>query len=195
MSIGRPKQFDTEKALHAAMEQFWLTGFEATSLQDLLKSTRLSKSSLYQTFGNKHKLFLSCIAEYQRLHSQEMSKQLDQSASALEFVERFLHDVVAEADRVATKKGCLLINTINECAQHDPEIAHSVNNGMINIAKVLAKAIERAKDEGDIATSIETDVLVTYLMTQVSGLRSMVKGGATKETLLSVVEVIKSSLQ
>ena len=57
MTTGRPRQFNEEQALEAAMEQFWAVGYEATSLQDLLRVMKLSKSSLYQTFGSKHDLF------------------------------------------------------------------------------------------------------------------------------------------
>ncbi len=61
MSIGRPLQFDPEQVLDAAMQVFWASGYDATSLQDLLQAMRLSKSSFYQTFGSKQQLFERCL--------------------------------------------------------------------------------------------------------------------------------------
>jgi TetR/AcrR family transcriptional repressor of nem operon len=59
-------QFDPGQALASAMSLFWRKGYEATSLQDLLKATGLSKSSLYQTFGSKRALFERSLDLYRR---------------------------------------------------------------------------------------------------------------------------------
>ena len=61
MTLGRPKSFDPEVAVQNALECFWSNGFEATSLQDLLQCTGLSKSSLYESFGSKQTLFELCL--------------------------------------------------------------------------------------------------------------------------------------
>ena len=60
-SVGRPREFDEEAALEAAMDAFWAKGFEATSMTDLCNCTGLHKGSLYQAFGDKHTLFLKAL--------------------------------------------------------------------------------------------------------------------------------------
>lgn len=54
--VGRPRQFDEEQVLDAAMKAFWAKGYESTSLADLVEVTGLHKGSLYQAFGDKHTL-------------------------------------------------------------------------------------------------------------------------------------------
>ena len=51
-SVGRPREFDEEAALEAAMDAFWAKGYEATSMADLCNCTGLHKGSLYQAFGD-----------------------------------------------------------------------------------------------------------------------------------------------
>ena len=195
MSIGRPKEFDTEKAMNAAMQQFWRDGYEATSLQDLLKAMGLSKSSLYQTFGNKHALFLNCLDNYQRTMSQEMSSKLDASESGMQFIQDFLNEVIEEASANTEIKGCMLVNTMNELSQQDQKVADKALFGISSFAKVFARAIERCKQEGDIKPESDTETLVNYLITNVSGLRTMVKGGVDEKALESVSEMIQKSLK
>lgn len=189
MQAGRPRGFNTEQALKAAMQQFWRVGYEATSLQDLLEVMSLSKSSLYQTFGSKHELFLRSIDFYQRSSADELQASLDNSRTSKAFLNSFLENVIAESTS-RDKKGCLLVNTINELAYRDKAVSKAVTNGLSNMSNVIQNAIERGKKEGAIKTSKNTDVLVNYIITNVCGLRTLVKSSADKSTLSSVVNII-----
>ena len=64
--MARPREFDVDDALDRAMNVFWAKGYEATSMSDLMAAMDLSKSSLYDTFGSKHELFLSALQRYKR---------------------------------------------------------------------------------------------------------------------------------
>jgi AcrR family transcriptional regulator len=193
MNMGRPREFDEERALEAAMTQFWLVGYEATSLQDLLNVMGLSKSSLYQAFGSKHALFLRCIDYYQKLTATNLKAQLERSRSGKEFIKTLLMGVIAEATLVRDKKGCLLANTANELSQRDKSIADAVAKGTGDLGKVLAHAIEIGKSDGSITSPSSTEVLAAYLLTNICGLRTMVKGGADEKSLKSVVNLILKS--
>lgn len=190
MTYGRPREFDVDRVLEAATQQFWSTGYEATSLQDLLQTMRLSKSSLYQTFGNKHELFLRCLGHYQQSMVDELNQKLACSASAKQFLCDFLEGVIAEAKNSGSRKGCFLVNTANELSQRDASIAVAVTNGTSNLSKVFRQAIELGKQQGEISSSASTRHLASYFMTAVSGLRTMVKAGAKKSTLKPVIELI-----
>ena len=61
---GRPREFDTDDVLEAAMQCFWSNGYESTSLADLVAATGLHKGSLYQAFGDKHSLFIRSLKRY-----------------------------------------------------------------------------------------------------------------------------------
>jgi TetR/AcrR family transcriptional repressor of nem operon len=199
MSYGRPREFDIDRALEAATEQFWSVGYEATSLQDLLKSMRLSKSSLYQTFGNKHALFVRCIEHYQQTMVGELQQRLANSSSARRFVTAFLDDVISEAvanrgKNTPRRKGCFLVNTVNELCQRDDGIAKAVNDGTNNLANVFAQTIEMGKQKKEIRADVSTGHLVNYFMTALSGLRTMVKTGVDKRELMPVVKLITETI-
>ena len=194
MTYGRPREFDIDRALEAATQQFWAVGYEATSLQDLLKSMGLSKSSLYQTFGNKHELFVRCLDHYQQSMVDKLNVQLDSSDSVKQFIANFLEGVIAEAKNSSGRKGCLLVNTANELSQRDTDIAKAVTDGTGNVAKLFQQAIELGKQKKEINVDTSTEHLVNYLMTAISGLRTMIKAGAETSTLKPVTDLIIKTL-
>ena len=59
--LGRPKEFDQDEALGKAMDVFWTKGYEATSVQDLLDHMGINRGSMYDTFGDKHALFVEAV--------------------------------------------------------------------------------------------------------------------------------------
>ncbi len=193
MNAGRPREFNIEQALEDAMQQFWCTGYEATSLQDLLEAMHLSKSSLYQTFGDKHELFLRSIDFYQHSLVDDLHENLNNAHTSKAFFKYLFENVIAEA-ALKKKKGCLLINTVNESSQKDNAIYKTTLNGLNNVANVITSAIERGKKEGEIKSSLSTDTLVNYIIVNVSGLRTMVKSGADKSALTSVVNMIMKTV-
>lgn len=189
MNPGRPREFNTEQALEAAMQQFWRVGYEATSLQNLLDVMKLSKSSLYQAYESKHQLFLRSIERYQRSSVEKLQRDLNNSRSSKAFLKHLLEDVIAEA-KSKNKKGCLLVNTINELAYRDKEASKAVSNGMKNVANVIMQAIERGKKEGTINSKSNTGELVNYILANFIGLRTLVKSGVDKAELSPVVNMI-----
>lgn len=194
MTYGRPREFDIDRALEAATQQFWAVGYEATSLQDLLKSMGLSKSSLYQTFGNKHELFVRCLDHYQQSMVDKLNLQLNSSDSVKQFIANFLEGVIAEAKNSSGRKGCLLVNTANELSQRDTDIAKAVTDGTGNVAKLFQQAIELGKQKKEISVDTSTEHIVSYLMTAISGLRTMIKAGAETSTLKPVTDLIIKTL-
>ncbi len=78
--VGRPREFDVEQVLDAAMKAFWANGYESTSLADLVSVTGLHKGSLYQAFGDKHSLFIQTLNRYLqniRHHKNQILMQAD----------------------------------------------------------------------------------------------------------------------
>ncbi|WP_438957502.1 TetR/AcrR family transcriptional regulator [Porticoccus sp.] len=195
MNLGRPREFDIDRTLESATRQFWAVGYEATSLQDLLRVMRLSKSSLYQTFGNKQQLFIQCLDHYRKSMVVQLEEKLAANNSAKGFLREFLEDIVAEAQQKTGRKGCLLVNTANELSHRIPEVQLAVAEGAGAVLKVFHRAMELAVEQGDIASSASLESLVNFYFSGASGLRTMVKAGVDKRELEPVVALIMDSIK
>lgn len=195
MNLGRPREFDIDRTLESATRQFWAVGYEATSLQDLLRVMRLSKSSLYQTFGNKQQLFIQCLDHYRQSMVVQLEEKLAANNSAKRFLREFLEDIVAESQQKTGRKGCLLVNTANELCQRIPEVQLAVAEGAGAVLKVFRRAMELAVEQGDIASSAPIESLVNFYFSGASGLRTMVKAGVDKHDLEPVVALIMDTIK
>ncbi|MDH3607888.1 MAG: TetR/AcrR family transcriptional regulator [Gammaproteobacteria bacterium] len=194
MTLGRPIEFNPGIALDAAMHEFWRNGYEATSLQDLLNSMGLSKSSFYQTFSSKEKLFHQCLKHYQEQMAIKLEKDLSRSSLGIDFIQQAFSDIADEAKKENEQKGCLVINTANEFGQKNSEIAIIVKQSIDRFERIFLKAVKRAQSESDISETKNATVLAQYLVGNMGGIKSMVKAGMSKKQINQIVDVIIESL-
>lgn len=176
------------------MQVFWRNGYENTSMQDLLEVMQISKSSLYQAFGGKQALFERCMTHYGDEMIASLREVLQASPSGLGFIRQFLESVLDEARGVCEARGCLVLNTANEFARRNPQIAEAVSLGLNRFHEVLLAAVVRAQQEGDIPPEQDASMLATYLVSSMSGLKTLSKAGAGEETLKGIIGLTLKAL-
>lgn len=195
MHAGRPLEFDPDTALEAAMAVFWQHGFEATSLADLLHAMDLSKSSFYNGFGSKHRLFEACLERFRARQVARMREGLSCAPSPLRFIRDMLLTNAAEARREGPRRGCLIMNTATEFAGRDPAVAALVDSAARDFAALFRSAVEQAQTRGEIPHTADPAVLSRYLLTTMAGLRTMLKAGLSADEIENVVEVAMQALR
>jgi len=169
--MARTKEFNEDQALDKAIEIFWHKGYNGTSAQDLVTHLGLSRSSLYDTFGDKQKLFAQSLLRYQKQSQDQVIKLLDES----ENVKETLHDIFKQAiiesleDRIT--KGCFMVNSSVELAMHDEEIAKIVKNNSQTMEEVFTKAVQKGQAAGHISKVTDARVLARFIFNNYSGIR------------------------
>lgn len=193
MRLGRPQQFDEGKVLSSAMNTFWALGYESASLQDLLEATGLSKSSLYQAFGDKEALFLTCLEKYRLDMKEQLLTQLSLSKSGLGFIEQVLLSSAEEAG-LPHPRGCLVMNTAAEIGLGNSKISKEVEKGVQTFKEVFQTALQKAEKEGMLSRGADLEGMALFIVSSLSGLKSMVKAGASKDSVEQIVKVTMNSI-
>ena len=171
-SVGRPREFDEDAVLEAAMDAFWSNGYEATSLADLCRATGLHKGSLYQSFGDKHQLFMRALHHYSDKEFREVMAVAFDSDSPLQNIRAVIHKVCESVDEC---KGCLIINSMVELAPHNPEVKEAVNSFGEKRLRVMAEMIGKAQQAGEIRAELVPDILAAQLMVTMAGVAATTK--------------------
>lgn len=175
--MARTKEFNEEQALDKAIEIFWHKGYNGTSAQDLVTHLGLSRSSLYDTFGDKQKLFAQSLQRYQKNAQDQIVKLFDES----ENIKETLHDIFKQAviesleDRIT--KGCFMVNSSVELAMHDEEIEKIVKNNTKVMEEVFTNAVQKGQNAGHIATKIDARTLARFIFNNYSGIRVLARTG------------------
>jgi TetR/AcrR family transcriptional regulator, transcriptional repressor for nem operon len=194
MTIGRPLEFNPDEALDAAMHLFWRKGYESTSLQDLITTMDLSKSSFYQAFKSKHKLFQRCILNYQEMLTGLMSAHLQAIPSRKKSIITLFYTKADETSGLNARRGCLTMNTASEFAQNDPEISALISQSIESFVDIFEIAVKQAQQDGEIPTDKDARSIAAYLVSSMSGLNTMIKSGADRESIKRIATIILSVL-
>jgi TetR/AcrR family transcriptional repressor of nem operon len=120
--MARTKDFDESEVLNKAVSVFWLKGYNGTSMQDLVDSLGISRSSLYDTYGDKHTLYLKALEFYQNTSGSAMYNIATNATSSREAIKQLLELVVNNLLSDKQHKGCFMVNAEVEVAPHDIEV-------------------------------------------------------------------------
>ncbi|MFD1901568.1 TetR/AcrR family transcriptional regulator [Enterococcus termitis] len=122
--MGRVKEFDEQIVLEKAMQLFWEKGYEKTSMQDLVDYMGIHRRSIYDTFGDKHELFLKSLDCYERRLNGIINQQVTQKMTIHEQLETLFLITLSVNDE--NPKGCLIVNTATELSLLDRAIENKV---------------------------------------------------------------------
>ncbi|SNR33983.1 TetR/AcrR family transcriptional regulator [Flavobacterium sp. ov086] len=175
--MARTKEFNEDQALDKAIEIFWHKGYNGTSAQDLVTHLGLSRSSLYDTFGDKQKLFAQSLQRYQKNAQDQIVELFDKSENIKESLRDIFKQAVIESLEDRITKGCFMVNSSVELAMHDEEIAKIVKNNSQIMEEVFTKAVQKGQDLGHISKTTDARVLARFIFNNYSGIRVLARTG------------------
>ena len=188
--VGRPREFEEDRVLNAAMNTFWNQGYEGTSLKDLCSATGLHKGSLYQAFGDKHQLFLKSLKYYMEQSFKEVATSAYLHDSPMANLRSLLNAITTKC---IEGEGCMVINSLVEMAPHDQEVKQMIDQSYAMKQRFLTDLIDRAQRDGEITIKQDPDRLAAVLMVTLAGLAATVKGFSNTDHVSYVLEDVLSS--
>ena len=191
---GRPKAFDEQEALTAAMHYFWEHGYDNTSLDNLLETMGIKKSSFYATFKSKEEVFSRCIDLY-RKQSLDFLDTLKQDIGPKQTLLALTGHTVQELEDFGKVKGCLLINSGQECYNKYPQLSQQVSVEFNTFNKVFTQLVQEAQTLGEIQSKKNASIIAGRYMNTLNGLVVTIQAGATQELIDDVVESLKEILE
>lgn len=191
--MARTRDFDPEVALEGAMELFRRSGYDGTSMQDLVDGLGLSRSSLYDTFGDKQALYLAALDRYRTRGSRQLRQALE-TGSARAAIAGVFRSILDEVEADSGRCGCFIANATAERAGADPQTACRAAESLGEMESALRLAVERGQAAGEIDATRDAAALARFLATTIYGLRVRAKADPSRQALEQVVQTALSVL-
>jgi len=192
--MPRTKEFDPDAVLDRAMEQFWEEGYERTSVQDLVDATGLSRSSLYETFGSKHDLYLAALDRYRNRETKELVERLDDGKSPLTCI----REVFERAGRSCLDddgRGCFVVNATVERARSDEDISRRTVASLQGMENAFSMAVRRGQNAGEITDDLDPVAAGRFLANAYRGLNVTSRLRPDRAILADVIDSTLSVLE
>ena len=189
---GRPREFDRDAALRAAVLVFWKKGFEGASLADLTEAMEVSKPTLYAAFGDKEALLREAVQTYMGVHAEAYAAALS-LPTARQVVEAWLRLTGGVREEEDVPPGCLLVQGALVGSQASQVIQQELASIRNEGTRYLEERLQKAKMEGDLPGTWEPGPLAMYLSALACGLAVQSSGGVSSEVLNQAVDQLMAN--
>lgn len=179
--MARSKEFDENAVLDKAMKLFWEQGYEKTSMTDLVECMGIHRRSLYDTFGDKHTLFLKAMDRFGEKTNAALAagvKRSETAKEALQFIFNFMID-----GQEGSPSGCFMVNSAVELAARDADVDSKFMKMFTVAEQQLKEIILWGQRDGEFATGSDAEELAEYLHNVWVGLRVMARTSVDKDKL------------
>ena len=180
---GRPRSFDVDDALDAAVEVFWRRGFASASLSELAAAMGINKPSVYGTFGDKAHLFQAALRRYVDRNMGYVTDALERP-TARECAQAFLVGNALAVTTPGRPAGCLSVQAAATPDESGQYAVLAQNRAAVQV--LFADRFRRAIADGDLPAGENPDELATFLITLSSGFAIRAADGTPRESLLAM---------
>jgi AcrR family transcriptional regulator len=187
--IGRPREFDREEALEAAMVLFWRKGFAAASMNDLCDAMGVRSPSLYAAFGSKEALFLEALGRYVETIGPPVWGGLGEGKTARAGVENLLLAATESLPQSRAKPaGCMgALGAV--CDEWPAGIAEAVRKVRLEMLGLLRARLEAGLANGELTPATDIEALSRFYLGVYEGMAVQARDGATSTELKAVARM------
>lgn len=190
--MGRTREYDRRNVLSKAVSVFWEKGFEAASMSELIKTTRLNSASLYKEFRNKEGLYETALDEYRERELEPFIRPLIDEPN-MRGIDTFLKGVIKNATDPVFK-GCLMMNTLAEKEVVSAGAVRRVEKFCTRLETVLEGAIRGAQKCGDIPADKNPVVLAHFVLCLIQGMVLYGRVEDHKPHVEAVIRTVREAL-
>ncbi|MBL1256033.1 TetR/AcrR family transcriptional regulator [Methylocystis sp. Sn-Cys] len=192
--MARTREFDPAAALDAAMKVFWRYGYHATSIEDLVTGTGVSRYGLYGVYESKHGLFLAALDHYLTTVVRELAGVLHHDDASLDTIKDFIHRLGEIAAKPSGRIGCLLWNTATEVGPDDKAVARKVADFRTFLSTGFESALRNAVANGELRPEFDTKGEADFLAGVVQNLAALARSSASPRSIANFVNISLGTL-
>lgn len=194
--MPRSRSHTPQMLTDLALKTFWSKGFEATSMDDLVQATGISRHGIYSDFGGKRELFLACFQRYQDLIVTPAFGRVEQHDATLTEVQAYFEHQISLAEKLGLPgPGCFVGNSMTEIAPHDSDVLAEIKIHNDRLYYGFVNAIQNSCTRKSALTEIEMKQLAEAIVIFANGLWAMSRIVTNSNKLRDTVSVFLNSIK
>ncbi|MDQ6480013.1 TetR/AcrR family transcriptional regulator [Dyadobacter sp. LHD-138] len=193
--MARTKEFNEDLVLDKAVDLFWHKGYNRISAQEIVDGLGLSRSSLYDTYGDKRTLFIRALKRYRVRETGGMITLLDEAEDIKKVIRSIFQASAKDCSGTKLGMGCFIVNSGIELAPHDDEIADIIKEGRLAMEDGFGRALERGQEQGQISDRQSARAFGAFLVNNLWGLKTYGKSQPDKKVIEDTIEITLSVLE
>jgi len=187
--MPRVKLFDENEVLSKAMNLFWKQGYSSTSVQDLVTHLGINRASIYDTYGDKEKLFFRAFEYYRKTNTEGIANFFDSETNVKQGFKRLFEMAIDESVRDSDNKGCFVVNTTTELIPGDEKIYNILKENRITFEHLFFEYLLKGESAGQFKKGKDLKSIAALLFTLYNGLKVVSKVQSNKKELVNSVNV------
>lgn len=187
--MARTKAFDEAEVLEKAKQLFWKQGFHATSIQNLVDHLGINRASIYDTFGDKNKLYEMALRSYREESAIYLQERMAKFKSIKNGLRTLLREGIMAALNDDDCKGCFVVNCTSEYLPKHQHILTELLDNKDTFEKTVRQTLQRGKDSGELAADLNVKDVAAYLYTVFSGIQIIAKVKPDKRELFKTIDL------
>ena len=191
-AMAGKKAFLPDQALETVMKLFWQQGYEGSSIEDIVQSTGLGRGSLYDTFGDKHALYVAALQRYLTKFPVDIALYEQPEGSLAETLERYFQHWMEGLLGDPARRGCFLMNATIEMAPHDAEINHITQSAFQALEEEFYRLLIKAQVRGELAWTYDPHQGAHFLLGILISIRVLARAKQDRRVLEDVVKTALS---
>ncbi|MBS1683296.1 MAG: TetR/AcrR family transcriptional regulator [Bacteroidetes bacterium] len=192
--MPRQKEFEREEVLEKALEVFWCNGYNGTSFADLTEGMCINRQSIYDTYGDKHTLFIEVLNHYSEKNGESLRAHFSQDKPARQLFKEYFQAAVQNISGDTKSKGCLINNAALEMIPHDAAVKQIARRNIDGLYKVFLDAIKKGVKTKELSPKLNPEAVAMHLVTTIQGMNTVGKAFADKKRLQSIADTALSVL-
>ena len=193
--MPRVKLFDEKEVLTRAMNLFWKQGYSATSVQDLVSYLGINRASLYDTFGDKEKLFKKSFELYRKQSIDKICELFQNQSNVKEGFSILFNNAVNESLLDKDRKGCFAVNNTTELVPNNESCLEILSSNRRNFENIFYEYLKMGQKKGQLVECKDLKSLASFLFVIYNGILVVSKIQTNKKELTDSVNLALSLLR
>ena len=182
--------------LEKAFELIYAKGYQTTSVDDIIATTKVTKGAFYYHFKNKDEMGLSIVRELMKPALKSgFIDPLQNDNDPLEIIHHLIYDLLMENDFLQVAYGCPASNLTHEMTPWHTDFSQALDDVTQQWIKAMTESLERGKENGFVQTEVDSMQVTMFVMSGYWGIRNFGKLANSKDVYMTFLKELKKYLE